>query len=68
MATKNDQLTARTAPLAVGDGAPDFTLLDQDRKEWKLSDAVKQGDVVRVRHGNTFKVPTSLPGLMNILK
>jgi peroxiredoxin len=46
MATKNDQLSPRSAPLAVGDFAPDFTLLDQDRKEWKLSEAVKQGDVV----------------------
>ncbi len=42
----NDHLTPRTAPLAVGDLAPDFTLTDQNRKEWKLSDAVKKGDVV----------------------
>lgn len=46
MSTKNDQLTPRTAPLQAGDTAPDFTLLDQDRKEWKLSDAVKKGDVI----------------------
>ncbi len=42
----NEHLTARSAPLSVGDPAPDFTLTDQNRKEWKLSDAVKQGDVV----------------------
>ncbi len=46
MSTQNQSLSPRSAPLAVGDAAPDFTLLDQDRKEWKLSDAVKQGDVV----------------------
>ena len=34
----------------------------------KQAAAVKQGDVVRVRHGNDFKIPTSLPGLMNLLK
>lgn len=44
MATQN--LTPRQSPLAAGDTAPDFTLMDQDRKEWKLSDAAKQGDVV----------------------
>ncbi|MGD9790874.1 MAG: redoxin domain-containing protein [Phycisphaerales bacterium] len=39
-------LTARTSPIGVGDVAPDFTLVDQDRKEWTLSEAVKKGDVV----------------------
>lgn len=39
-------LTPRSSLIAVGDTAPDFTLPDQDRKEWKLSDAVKKGDVV----------------------
>lgn len=34
----------------------------------KQAAAVKQGDIVRVRHGNDFKIPTSLPGLMNIFK
>lgn len=43
---RNTHLTPRTSPLAVGDVAPDFTLQDQNRKEWKLSDAVKKGDVV----------------------
>jgi peroxiredoxin len=42
----NEHLQPRSARLAVGDVAPDFTLVDQNRKEWKLSDAVKKGDVV----------------------
>lgn len=46
MSTKNDHLTPRSSPLKAGDTAPDFTLLDQDRKEWRLSEAVKKGDVV----------------------
>jgi peroxiredoxin len=43
---KNDHLQPRTTPLAVGDTAPEFILHTQERKEWKLSDAVKKGDVV----------------------
>lgn len=43
---KNDHLTPRDQPLRAGDAAPDFTLLDQDRKEWKLSEAAKTADVV----------------------
>lgn len=43
---KNDHLTPRTEPPKPGDAAPDFTLQDQDRREWKLSEAAKQGDVV----------------------
>lgn len=39
-------LTPRNTPIAVGDPAPDFTLKDQNRGDWKLSDAVKKGDVV----------------------
>jgi peroxiredoxin len=42
----NAHLTPRTAPLGVGDPAPDFTLKTQDRADWRLSDALKQGDVV----------------------
>lgn len=38
-------LPVRTSLIAVGDTAPDFTLQTQDKKDWKLSDAVKQGDV-----------------------
>lgn len=43
---RNDHLKPREKPIAAGDPAPDFTLLDQNRKEWKLSDAAKIGDVV----------------------
>src|SRR5262245_16437318 len=43
---KNPHLTPRSATIGIGDTAPDFTLLDQDRKEWKLSEYVKTGDVV----------------------
>lgn len=39
-------LTPREKPISAGEVAPDFTLQDQNRKEWRLSDAVKQGDVV----------------------
>lgn len=39
-------LTARERPLAIGEIAPDFVLKDQNRADWKLSDAVKKGDVV----------------------
>lgn len=39
-------LRPHITPLAVGDAAPDFTLTDQSRAEWKLADAVKKGDVV----------------------
>lgn len=42
----NDHLTPRDTPLPVGSPAPDFTLTDQNRAEWKLSDAVKKSDVV----------------------
>jgi len=44
MPTQN--LPVRTAPIAVGDTAPDFVLLDQDKKEWRLSEALKKGSVV----------------------
>jgi peroxiredoxin len=43
---KNDSLKPRDTPIAAGEPAPDFTLLDQNRKEWHLADAVTQGDVV----------------------
>lgn len=42
----NAQLAPRSSPVKVGDVIPDFTLQTQDRAEWKLSDAVKKGDVV----------------------
>ncbi len=44
MATQT--LPVRDHAIAVGDTAPDFTLMDQDRQEWKLSDALKRGSVV----------------------
>lgn len=39
-------LTPREKPLAVGETAPNFTLKDQSRNDWTLSEAVKKGDVV----------------------
>ncbi len=42
----NEHLQPRSTPIAVGEAAPDFTLMDQNRQEWKLSDAVKKSDVV----------------------
>jgi len=42
----NDLLSTRSSILPVGEVAPDFTLADQHRKDWKLADAVKKGDVV----------------------
>ena len=46
MPTPNDALQPRTSTIAVGDAAPDFTLKDQYRNDWRLADAVKKGDVV----------------------
>jgi mycoredoxin-dependent peroxiredoxin len=39
-------LKARDSFVSAGDTVPDFTLQDQNRKDWKLSDAAKTGDVV----------------------
>ena len=36
----------RPSPIAAGDVAPDFTVSNQDRKDWTLGEAVKKGDVV----------------------
>ncbi len=41
----NEHLTPRDKPFAIDDAAPDFVLQDQNRKDWRLSDAVKRGDV-----------------------
>jgi peroxiredoxin len=41
----NEQLTPRETFVQAGEHAPDFVLLDQDRQEWRLSDAVRRGDV-----------------------
>lgn len=38
--------TRETTPLAVGTAAPDFTLKDQDNKDWKLSDYLGKKNVV----------------------
>jgi peroxiredoxin len=40
------KLTPREAPVRVGDAAPDFTLKDQNKQDWKLSDALERGPVV----------------------
>ncbi|MBK7404590.1 MAG: redoxin domain-containing protein [Phycisphaerales bacterium] len=40
------ELTPRTSPIKVGEAAPDFTLKDQNRADWTLSEAVKRGPVV----------------------
>ncbi|HLO39671.1 MAG TPA: redoxin domain-containing protein [Phycisphaerales bacterium] len=42
----NAGLTARENPPLSGEAAPDFVLKDQDRNDWRLSEQVKQGDVV----------------------
>ncbi|GIW73549.1 MAG: peroxiredoxin [Phycisphaerales bacterium] len=38
-------LPPRSTPIEAGQRAPDFTLLDQDRQEWTLSEALRSGDV-----------------------
>lgn len=42
----DDHLAPRETPLAIGDLAPDFVLRDQNKADWRLADAVKEGDVV----------------------
>ena len=42
---KNEHLTPRETPIQAGETAPDFTLLDQHRNEFTLSEALKEGDV-----------------------
>jgi peroxiredoxin len=39
-------LTPRSTPITVSEDAPDFTLTDQHRQPWTLSEAVQKGDVV----------------------
>lgn len=39
-------LTPRNAPLNIGDEVPDFTLTDDARNEWRLSEALAKGEVV----------------------
>lgn len=38
-------LTPRETPIAVGDKAPDFTLKDQTKGDWTLSEHLKKGPV-----------------------
>jgi peroxiredoxin len=42
----NDHLTPREDAIQPGEPAPDFTLPDQDRQEWTLSEHLERGDVV----------------------
>lgn len=42
----NDELQSRSKILNPGETAPDFVLTDQDRKEWRLSENLKKGEVV----------------------
>ncbi len=42
----NEHLKPRDAFIGVGETAPDFELQTQDRQAWKLSDALKSGEVV----------------------
>ena len=44
MSSRN--LASRTQPISAGENIPDFELDTQDRVKWKLSDALKKGDVV----------------------
>ena len=46
MAIRNSGLGERSGVIGAGEKAPQFTLLDQDRNAWKLSEAVENGDVV----------------------
>lgn len=42
----NEHLKPRESFIGVGETAPDFELQTQDRSPWKLSDALKKGEVV----------------------
>jgi peroxiredoxin len=42
----NETIKPRDRFITAGEPAPDFTLQDQERKDWRLSDAAKKGDVV----------------------
>lgn len=42
----HDPSSARSTLITAGEIAPEFALKDQNRADWRLSDAVKQGDVV----------------------
>src|ERR1043166_2048901 len=40
-----EQLKPREKPITTGEPAPDFTLKDQNRKDWNLAENLKKGDV-----------------------
>lgn len=42
----NEALQSRDSVIEIGQPAPDFTLVNQDRQEWTLREVVKKGDVV----------------------
>ncbi len=42
----NENLKPRETPIRIGEPAPDFVLPDQNRADWRLSDALKKGDAV----------------------
>ena len=42
----NTNLTPRNTVIGMGEMVPDFVLKDQDKNDWRLSDALKHGDVV----------------------
>jgi peroxiredoxin len=46
MSTRNEHLTPRNTPIGEGELAPDFTLMDQDKGQWTLSEEVRKGDVM----------------------
>ncbi|MEM9360841.1 MAG: hypothetical protein AAGB04_32115, partial [Pseudomonadota bacterium] len=52
----NDNLTPRDSVIPAGEAAPDFTLLDQDRNEFKLSDALEKGEE-GLYHGGLYMLP-----------
>jgi peroxiredoxin len=56
----NEHLTVRETPIKVGDAAPDFTLTDQHRAEWRLSEALKLGDVVMCFYPMDFSPTCSI--------
>jgi peroxiredoxin len=42
---RNEHLTPRDTPIEAGTDAPDFTLTDQNKASWTLSEALKEGPV-----------------------
>ena len=43
---RNIHLNARDTFIGKGEPAPDFALKDQSKADWRLSDALRKGDVV----------------------